>query len=332
MILADKIMNERKKNGWSQEELADQLGVSRQSVSKWEGGQAIPDLQKILKMAELFGVSTDYLLKDEMEPESLKGEVLAVSSESNTDVRRVSMDEASEYLHIIKKNNGFFANAVSMCILSPIPLLALSGMAEAKLYGISENLAAGIGLITLLLIVAVAVGMFLFCGSKENQFEFLEKVAIETEYGVNGMVKEKKKEFEVTKTTFTIIGVVLCIVSAIPLLAVSLSEGSDLVVIYMVCVLLVVVCVAVNMFVRIGRISGSYEKLLQENEYTLEKKNANKIVGKLSGAYWSVIVAIYLGWSFYTNRWEMTWLVWPVAAMLFAAIRMVVNVILKVED
>ena len=69
MILADKIINERKKNGWSQEELAEMLDVSRQSVSKWEGAQSVPDLQKILKMAEMFGVSTDYLLKDEMEPE-----------------------------------------------------------------------------------------------------------------------------------------------------------------------------------------------------------------------------------------------------------------------
>ncbi len=69
MILADKIINERKKNGWSQEELAEKLGVSRQSVSKWEGAQAIPDLQKILKLSELFGVSTDFLLKDDIEGE-----------------------------------------------------------------------------------------------------------------------------------------------------------------------------------------------------------------------------------------------------------------------
>ena len=62
MILADKIINERKKNGWSQEELAEMLEVSRQSVSKWESAQSVPDLQKILKMAEVFGVSTDYLL------------------------------------------------------------------------------------------------------------------------------------------------------------------------------------------------------------------------------------------------------------------------------
>ena len=44
MILADKIIDLRKKNGWSQEELAEQLGVSRQSVSKWESGMSVPDL------------------------------------------------------------------------------------------------------------------------------------------------------------------------------------------------------------------------------------------------------------------------------------------------
>ena len=67
MILADKIMNERKRNGWSQEELADKLGVSRQSVSKWESAQSVPDLNRIIKLAEIFGVTTDYLLKEELE-------------------------------------------------------------------------------------------------------------------------------------------------------------------------------------------------------------------------------------------------------------------------
>ena len=62
MILADKIIEERKRNGWSQEELAEKLKVSRQAVSKWEGAQSIPDLDKILQMSSLFGVSTDYLL------------------------------------------------------------------------------------------------------------------------------------------------------------------------------------------------------------------------------------------------------------------------------
>ena len=67
MILAEKIMEERKKNGWSQEELAEKLSVSRQAVSKWESAQSIPDLQRVIQLSEIFGVSTDYLLKDECE-------------------------------------------------------------------------------------------------------------------------------------------------------------------------------------------------------------------------------------------------------------------------
>ena len=63
MKLADKITDERKKKGWSQEELAEKLGLSRQAVSKWESAGSTPDIQRIIQLSELFGVSTDYLLK-----------------------------------------------------------------------------------------------------------------------------------------------------------------------------------------------------------------------------------------------------------------------------
>ena len=69
MILADKITALRKKAGWSQEELAEQLGVTRQSVSKWEGAQSVPEMDKVVQMSRLFGVTTDFLLKDELSEE-----------------------------------------------------------------------------------------------------------------------------------------------------------------------------------------------------------------------------------------------------------------------
>ena len=62
MNFADKLIALRRKNGWSQEELAQRLDVTRQSVSKWEGAQSVPDLDRILALSRLFGVSTDYLL------------------------------------------------------------------------------------------------------------------------------------------------------------------------------------------------------------------------------------------------------------------------------
>ena len=92
MILADKIVSLRKKAGWSQEELAAQLNVTRQSVSKWEGAQSVPDLDKVLQMSRLFGVTTDYLLKDEMEEAQA-----ASSAEEGEKLRRVSMEEAPTF-------------------------------------------------------------------------------------------------------------------------------------------------------------------------------------------------------------------------------------------
>lgn len=65
MKLEEKIALLRKQKGWSQEELAFRLDVSRQAVSKWEMGASLPEVDKILKMSELFGCSTDYLLKEE---------------------------------------------------------------------------------------------------------------------------------------------------------------------------------------------------------------------------------------------------------------------------
>ena len=87
MLLADKIVTLRKRAGWSQEELAAQLGVSRQSVSKWEGAQSVPDMQKVVQMSRLFGVTTDYLLKEEL------GEPEPAPAESAAPLRRVTMEQ-----------------------------------------------------------------------------------------------------------------------------------------------------------------------------------------------------------------------------------------------
>ena len=88
MIFADKLIDLRKKNGWSQEELAEKLNVSRQAVSKWEGAQSIPDMSRMIQLSELFGVSTDYLLKDNLEQTELTQESAADSSS-----RTISMEE-----------------------------------------------------------------------------------------------------------------------------------------------------------------------------------------------------------------------------------------------
>ena len=71
MTLPDKIIKHRKANGWSQEDFAEKLNLSRQAISRWENGTALPDAQNILQISKLFHVTTDYLLNDDYENDNL---------------------------------------------------------------------------------------------------------------------------------------------------------------------------------------------------------------------------------------------------------------------
>ena len=334
MILADKIAELRKKNGWSQEELAGQLGVSRQSVSKWESAASIPDLDKILKLSELFGVSTDYLLKDSQEPEE---EALpAVTSvgnyvpEMDSAVRTVSLEEANGFLDAIRSVAPRLATGVSMCILSPVLLIFLASLADQEGgYRIPEPLAVGSGFTVLLVMVAAAVALFLHCSGKTERFEYFEKEPVELAYGVTGVVEKRKKDYEPSHSLSLIIGVILCILSAIPLFAFGAMDQDGMTVIYGLLLCLLFVSVGVFSLVRTCVVFGSFQKLLEEGDYTREKKAAEKKNETVNTVYWCVVTAIYLGWSFYTMNWQRTWIIWPCAAVLFGAVLAISNAMRK---
>lgn len=330
MILADKIINLRKKNGWSQEELAEKLGVTRQSISKYEGAQSIPDLDKILKLSEIFGVTTDYLIKDELEEEEYApSQMQENESESDRIVHKVTMEMANEYLQIIDWSAGKTAFATMLCILSPIVLLMLGAMSEMPNYHISENAAAGIGVCVLIVLIAIAVTVFIFCGMKTKKYEFLEKEDIETAYGVSGMVKEKRDAYHSPYVTQLVIGITCCICSVIPLFGTLAVSESDFYMVSAVCMLLTLVAIGTYFIVRSAAKMNAMNQLLEEEDYTRQKKHENK---KMSGpvtVYWLIATAIYLAWSFTTNDWDRTWIIWPVVGVLFPAFYAIVNGIRK---
>lgn len=330
MILAEKIINLRKKNGWSQEELAEKLGVTRQSISKYEGAQSIPDLDKILKLSEIFGVTTDYLIKDELEEEEYApSQMHENESESDRSVHKVTMEMANEYLQIIDWSAGKTAFATMLCILSPIVLLMLGAMSEMPNYHISENATAGIGICVLIVLIAIAVTIFILCGMKTKKYEFMEKEDIETVYGVSGMVKEKRDAYHSMYVTQLVIGIACCICSVIPLFGTLAVSESDFYMVSAVCMLLALVAIGTYFIVRSATKMNAMNQLLEEEDYTRQKKHENR---KMSGpvtVYWLIATAIYLAWSFTTNDWDRTWIIWPVVGVLFPAFYAIVNGIRK---
>ena len=325
MILADKIIELRKKNGWAQEELAEKLGVSRQAVSKWEGAQSVPDIQRILEMSRLFGVSTDYLLKDDMDFGSEA--VTESAAEADSPLRRVDMETASAFLAFRRNWAPRIALAVFLLIISPVALIMLGAFSEYGVLDISENAAGGIGLIILLLLVAVAVSIFIIYGMKNQPYEFLEKENIDTAYGVTGMVREYKERCAAVCSTQIVLGVVLCILSVLPLFGALCVTENELVILLCVCLLMVIVAVGVVFLVLAGMNRGAANMLLQEGDYSREEKKRNRLTSTAAGVYWLLVTAGFLAWSFVTGAWNRTWIVWPVAGVLFPAVMAVVGAI-----
>lgn len=325
MILADKIIRLRKKNGWSQEELAGKMNVSRQAVSKWEAAQTTPDLEKILQLGNLFGVTTDYLLKDEIEDEEFTNGV-----EENS-LRKVTLTEANDYLEQRKDASVKIAIGTFLCIISVIPLLILGAASELASFPIPENVACGIGIVAMLLFIAIAVLIFVRVGFRNAPYEFLEKEMFETEYGVIGLARDKQKSYRSTYEKYNCIGTCSCVLSPISLLCGSFMENEFLMVV-LLCLTIFIAGIGVIFFVIAGVRWGSMQKLLQEGDFSEQGKRKNKISETIATVYWLVATAVYLCWSFMTNDWNKTWIVWAVAGILFAGVISLCNLLLCKDE
>lgn len=321
MILAKKIVMLRKQNGWSQEELAMKLNISRQSVSKWESTASIPDLDKIIKLSDIFGVTTDYLLKDELEVTEEAVQSCDVDLfEEEEKMQKVSLDEANRYMNLVERTAKKIALAVAACILSPVCLILLAGVSEYQSAGITEDMAAGIGVVILLLIITGAVVTFIMLGMQLDKFQYLETEPLALEYGIAGIAEVKRDRFEPVFKKCISGGVALCILSVVPFMAAAAFSLGDMVCVCCAALLLMFVALGVYLFVWSGMIYGSYQKLLEEGDYTRDKKMENKRNNNLSKIYWCTTTAIYLGISFLTRKWDITWVIWPCAGVLYAAV------------
>lgn len=337
MILADKIIELRKKNGWSQEELAEKLDVSRQSVSKWEGAQSVPDMSRILKLSEVFGVSTDYLLKDEIEIDTpfTRGEYAEAADAEQTGLpfRPVSLEEATSFMNYKEWSSKRISLGVMLCIFSPVLLMILGALQEYHVIGLSESQASGFGCLVLFVFIGIAVALFVTCGIRGSRYEYMEKEALDTAYGVDSVFRDRKERYHASYAARMTIGIVLCVCSVIPLfVSMILYNGNetDSTALELACslsvgLLLVIVAIGVRLIVSVSIIWGGFQMILEEGDYTREKKALNRRMDPISGIYWAAVTAGYLAWSFISMDWHRTWIVWPIAGVAYALVTAVIG-------
>ncbi len=321
MKFNEKIYVLRKERNMTQEALAFEVGVSRQSVSKWETGEFEPNLSTLKRLAEIFDVSVDYLLNDDQESHALA---------MPTPVKTVRLEESKKFLALEKKLSVWIAIATCLCILSPVCLIFLGAMSEIPKYGISENVAGGAGMIVLLFFIAVAVAIFIYVDNLLSPFAYLEKEIFQTESEVKKYVTTGRENFKRTYATYNILGSCLCILSLLPLfLGVIIDEKNDLFLCCMLICMFVIVSIGVFFFVYGGVMWGSFEKLLQTGEYSKQRKEKAALRTAVNIAYWLVVTAIFLCVAIPTKAWKYSGVVWVIAGVLYPAFISVFNALQK---
>lgn len=321
MKLADKIIKLRKEMGWSQEELAEKMDVSRQSVSKWEGALSIPDINKIIRLGEIFGVSTDYLIKDEIE------EASPIESKSDDFQTRISLDDAYAFADIEYKKSRVISWSVFIMISSIIPLLSLLAISGGQDSIMPKNLATAIGFIVFFVLISLSISLIIRVSHKEKIVEIIESTNFELEYGSEGIFRDKLEEYRPKYNRVLSTSIMLFIVCPLPLIVSSILGASSFIILMMCCLLLLLIAIGVLILIPTSSLYESYRKLLHEGQYSKDNAESNKRVMLIAGIYWPTVVAIYIGWSLWTMAWGTTWIIWPVAAVLFAAVIGISNMI-----
>ena len=303
MILADKIVSLRKKEGMTQEDLAGQIGVSRQSVSKWESSMAMPDLDKVVKLSQIFSVSTDFLLDD-----SLSMEQVIVDEKVEDTSRLIDLDLLNQYYSAYDKLAKFISLATFLIITSPIAYMTLES--------VNESLA----IVVFLALIACAVGLFINSGFAVSKFDFIEKEPYNFSYGVEGVIEKNLNDYMPKLKRNVIIAIAIFILSpAVYLLAINQGITSDT----PVYLFLLLTAIGASLMGYSMIKYSSYRDILKYRDPKIQKKEGR--IGKISGVLWITAIGIFFIYSFWAGNWQTSWIIFVIAGFLQFIIAIVLD-------
>lgn len=338
MILADKLIWLRKKNGLSQEEFAEKIDVSRQAVSRWEGAQTYPDLTKIVLISKLFGVSTDYLLIDELDDEnkpaadaiatgrngSAEGEV-SLKAEEDPGVHVLTKEEADAYISVSKRYGIRCAFASVAFILSVIPILILSVYAAVS-RKMSYAVVVGVGSAFFALLVAAGCCVLFVKNGEYGKYRYILSEPFSYASVLKEQIMIQKYKFISYYNALTAIGVLVVLLCTVPtayFLLRGIWQGA-------IAFLTVALVVAVPIFIYAVTRMNSYKNLLDKGR----NRKLNKAVTTVfvSTAYWFVMIEISMLYLFTASSFVSLKVAIPVmVAIVFTLYIIYLSVSIAIE-
>ena len=251
-------------------------------------------------------------------------------AQENASVMTISEKEARQYIEVSKKQISWNSLAVALCIICVVPLIVVGGLTDTWGYPeyIVDRLCVAVGLSSLFVMIAIAVGIFIYQGTRVQKFEYLNTEAFQLELGLERRLVSELEMHQSSQTLCTVIGVILCILSVLPLIVLAvITPNEDIGAIIGVGILLCMVAAGVFLMIFGGRNTHALKVLLQQGEYSRDEKERNKssLAKKINAIYWPIVTCIYFIWSFVTFDWHISWIVWPIAAVLDSVIVAIVK-------
>ena len=278
-------------------------------------GQVISEFGNLSELAEVLGITSQV-------QDAIGDEHYIV----------VSQNEAEQYIESQKKSAKLISIGLAV-LFSGLMILMLflaldnsSFLSEATRSKLPEDFLGGIGVGILLFAIAIAVYFFIQGGINHDRSDLFEREYVKLDSSTKAMLQFEKQAHLPKLRNNIAIGVTLILLGVASIVIFSaLFNGADFYIFLGVMVLFLMIAIAIPLFVSAGMVDSAYEKLLNIGDYTLERKQAQARTAKISGPYWGLITAGYLAWSFITNDWQTTWIVWPIAAVAFGAIASIIN-------
>lgn len=334
MYIAKNLQYLRKRDKITQEDLAEKLNVSRQSVSKWETGEAYPETDKLIAICDLFDVSLDGLMRSDLTGDGKKSDGAPEKKDIITDETprqdedynskaRPSVDYDT-YIDVIKRFSCAISTGVMLILFGVAACLALCGGSFA-LTGSAAELMSIMGAVAVILFVAGAVFLFVLFGQRFDKFK-----------RENPIISEPKEQQEPksysAKMAGAISGILVDVVFLIVMTAlietgIIKTVNSDMAVCFVVSAFMAVLAVLICALVRIGMRMGmtkvsEYNKMVQREQHPTQTE---KIAGTVSGVIMMSATVVFLLLGFLGGYWHPGWIVFPVGGIICGIIHTIFN-------
>ena len=254
----------------------------------------------------------------------IRNEVSALDSTESEQINLTDQD-VEGYLSVTRESGRQVAGGVSLILIGVVILIMLQTFADMGMF--EERVAQAIGIGGLLLLVAIAVFMFIMAGVKTDQYESLETKMVYIDPYLRSRIKLQKDAYVPAFGRTIAIGVLLIMLGVIGLVTIAILEVGGYILLQLsVVAFLILIAIAVGLFIMAGTKMNALDKLLNEGDYTRRRKEQASIMQPFAGLYWMMVLAGYLAWSFLSDSWSISWIVWPISGVLFTIISRIVSI------